>query len=146
MSLLSNLNTRIKALAARIAQQFKTQQTAIDSKVSKSGDTMTGALHLKSSVSAKIFMHHTELDATANPSNELNIQLWYNDKNSVGLGTLQYIKYENGGTAFLCTHRTGSTDNWKSFGQFLNADGSITFNTSATRLNFTGNGTAIWIA
>lgn len=46
MSLLSNLNARIKSLAARIAQQFKTQQTAIDSKVSKSGDTMTGQLNV----------------------------------------------------------------------------------------------------
>ena len=70
MSLLSDLNDKIKALSVRVAAQFKTQQSAIDSKVStvngiapdengnveieaggdayveKSGDTMTGTLRV----------------------------------------------------------------------------------------------------
>lgn len=44
MSLLSDLNDKIKALSARVAAQFKTQQSAIDSKVSNvtlSGKTLT---------------------------------------------------------------------------------------------------------
>ncbi len=70
MSLLSDLNDKIKRLSTRVAAEFKTQQSAIDSKVStvngiapdengnveisagsdayveKSGDTMTGTLRV----------------------------------------------------------------------------------------------------
>lgn len=202
MSLLSDLNNKIKALSTRVGMEVKslwesvntaqstaaaaqtaantaqstataaqstantakstadtanstantansTANTALstaNAKVSKSGDTMTGVLRVNSSGPAQIKVQHTVMDATTLPSVEQNLQIWFVDKNDVGVGVLQYIQYHNGYTNFFCTHRTTADGMWHSFGQQIDANNNPTqFFISAPKITF-GNGTSIWIA
>ena len=136
----------ISSIGNAQAENILSQVEVINSnKVSKSGDTMTGRLLIRSTDYGKMELIDNNLSISENPAEEHDIQLWFSDKNRKGLAVLQYIKYSDGRTAFLNTHKTNEGDSWKSYGQILETDGSVLFTTSATKFRF-GNGTQFWIA
>ena len=143
-----NILSQVEVVSSNIVSvegKIKTLESNINTKVSKSGDTMTGRLLIRSTDYGKMELIDNNLSISENPAEEHDIQLWFSDKNRKGLGVLQYIKYSDGRTAFLNTHKTNEGDSWKSYGQILETDGSVLFTTSATKFRF-GNGTQFWIA
>ena len=143
-----NILSQVEVVSSNIVSvegKIKTLESNINTKVSKSGDTMTGRLLINSGDYGKIELIDKNLSINENPAEEHDIQLWFSDKNRKGMGVLQYIKYTDGRTAFINTHKTLESDSWKSYGQVLHPDGSVLFTTSATKLQF-GNGTQFWIS
>lgn len=124
-------------------------QTTADGKVSKSGDTMTGALvaprfHVLTNNPILMNLQDTRATLGTAPANELDEQLLFNDKDSNGLGLLQHIMYPDGRNAIMIMTRTQNDNNWAFLSLYQNADRTSVVITSGTQLSF-GNGTAIWV-
>ena len=124
-------------------------QTTADGKVSKSGDTMTGALvaprfHVRTNDPTMMNLQDTRATLGTAPASELDEQLWFNDKDGNGLGLLQHIMYPDGHNAIMIMTRTQNDNNWASLSVLQNADRTSIVSTSGTQFHF-GNGTAIWV-
>lgn len=126
-----------------------TAQATADSKVSKSGDTMTGSLvatrfHARSS--DVVLTNFQDMRATLGtaPANELDEQVWFNDKDGKGMGILQHIMYPEGRNSIMIMTRTQDDNNWGSLYVTQTADRTTVAGTSGTQFHF-GNGTAIWV-
>ena len=126
-----------------------TAQATADSKVSKSGDTMTGALvaprfHARSSDT--ILTNFQDMRATLGtaPATELDEQVWFDDKNGNHIGILQHIMYPDGRNSIMIMTRTQNDNNWASLFVTQTADRTNVAGTSGTQFQF-GNGTAIWV-
>lgn len=138
-----------KSAADAAQEAADAAQTTADGKVSKSGDTMTGALvaprfHVLSSNPNLMNLQDTRATLGTAPANELDEQLWFNDKDGNGLGLLQYIMYPDGRNSIMIMNRTQNDNNWAFLSVTQNADRTNYVSTSGTQLYF-GNGTAIWV-
>lgn len=126
-----------------------TAQATADSKVSKSGDTMTGVLkapyfHSISSNGIMGRLQDNRATLGTAPANELDEQLWFQDKDGNRLGLLQHIMYPDGRNSIMIMTRTQNDNNWASLFVTQTADRTNVAGTSGTQFQF-GNGTAIWV-
>lgn len=72
-------------------------QTALDDKVSKAGDTMTGALTIANDEYDKLALKHTVQEAGVTPSTNQGNSLVFQDKNGTVVGYVQNVYKTDGG-------------------------------------------------
>ena len=119
--------------------------TGIDTKVSKSGDTMTGTLIVESGDSAGIQLNAQQLDLTTTPTSAKRAKIQINDVNGTRFGTFECAQNADGSISssvgVMLTKDDGSVTH-SVIGPAFSADG-IAYATAPTYTTYTDSSTKI---
>lgn len=82
-----------------------------DTKVNKSGDTMTGALNINSTSPNPVNIKMEQMDSAVTPSaNQYACLIKSNDVNSIRMSAIETARYSNGDHAIVLTERKSATE------------------------------------